>query len=69
VKQKPKKCPFCKKTNKGYVGKSIYFCCGGSLGEHYECDMCGALWREITEKVVVRSERINNDGEVIEVVK
>ena len=59
---KAKRCPYCKKTNKGFVGQSIYFCCGGTLGDHFECEMCGALWREVTKEVVVRRVTIDDEG-------
>ena len=53
-----KYCPYCKKKNLGYVGKSIVFCCGGKKGEYYECERCGIKWKEITKEVLVKRERL-----------
>jgi hypothetical protein len=52
------KCPYCKKKQLGYIGRSIVFCCGGRKGEFYRCEMCKAEWREETKEVLVKRVRI-----------
>ena len=54
------KCPYCNKNSLVYVGKSINYTCGDDIDPFYNCERCGARWREITKEVVVKRIRIGD---------
>ena len=58
-KRKENECPYCENIGDGTVGNTVLFCCGGSKGEYYKCEKCGAEWKEVTKEVFVKRKRIN----------